>query len=79
MKKLLAACLLFSSGLSLAAPSHISHVKGYTLDNNGELIHFSNMVFDGGKVLAIGGEELGQRFPTATEFYYLDLSMLTVM
>jgi predicted amidohydrolase YtcJ len=67
VKKLLAACLLFSSGLSLAAPSHISHVKGYTLDNNGELIHFSNMVFDGGKVLAIGGEELGQRFPTATQ------------
>jgi predicted amidohydrolase YtcJ len=67
VKKLLAACLLFSTGLSLAAPSHISHVKGYTLDNDGELIHFSNLVFDGGKVLAIGGEELGQRFPTATQ------------
>ena len=66
MKKLLAASLLFSIGLTLAAPSHISHVKGYTLDNNGELIHFSNMVFDGGKVLAIGGEELNQRFPNAT-------------
>ena len=66
MKKLLAACLLFSTGLTLAAPSHISHVKGYTLDNNGEFIQFSNMVFDGGKVLAIGGEELGQRFPNAT-------------
>lgn len=67
MKKLLAICLLFSAGLSLAAPSHISHVKGYTLDNKGELIEFSNMVFDGGKVLAIGGEELSQRFPNATQ------------
>ena len=66
MKKLLAACLLFSTGLSLAAPSHISSVKGYTLDNSGELIQFSNMVFDGGKILAIGGEELAQRFPSAT-------------
>lgn len=66
MKKILVACLLFTSGLTLAAPSHISHVRGYTLDNSGELIHFSNMVFDGGKVLAIGGAELSKRFPYAT-------------
>lgn len=67
MKNILAACLLFASTLVLAAPSHISHVKGYTLDNSGELIRFSNMVFDGGKVVAIGGLELNQRFPNATQ------------
>lgn len=66
MKKILAVCLLFTSSLTLAAPSHISHVRGYTLDNSGELIQFSNMVFDGGKVLAIGGAELSKRFPYAT-------------
>lgn len=67
MKKILAICLLFSSSLTLAAPTHINNVKGYTLDNAGELMHFSNMVFDGGKVLAIGGSELSQRFPEATK------------
>ena len=67
MKKILVACLLFASTLALAAPSHISDVKGYTLDNSGELIRFSNMVFDGGKVVAIGGLELNQQFPNATQ------------
>ena len=66
VKKILTACLLFASVVSQAAPNHISHVRGYTLDNSGELIRFSNMVFDGGKVLAIGGSELSQRFPNAT-------------
>jgi predicted amidohydrolase YtcJ len=49
----------------LAAPSHIGNVKGYTLNNAGELIHFSNMVFDAGKVVAIGTEELRQKYPNA--------------
>ncbi|WP_339719388.1 amidohydrolase [uncultured Paraglaciecola sp.] len=67
MQHLLAFALLFFSAFILAAPSHISNVKGYTLDNSGELIRFSNIVFDGGKVLAIGGEELSQRFASATQ------------
>lgn len=62
--------LIFSisllSSFVFAAPSHISNVRGYTLDNNGTLISFSNLVFDGGKVLAIGGEELSKQFPNAT-------------
>lgn len=66
MKKILTACLLFATALTQAAPSHISHVRGYTLDNSGQLIRFSNMVFDGGKVLAIGDAKLSQRFPHAT-------------
>ena len=66
MKIILIACLFFLSSLVLAAPSHIGNVKGYTLDNAGELIRFSNMVFDGGKVVAIGAEELSQTYPNAT-------------
>ena len=66
MKKILTACLLLATALTQAAPSHISHVRGYTLDNSGQLIRFSNMVFDGGKVLAIGDAKLSQRFPHAT-------------
>lgn len=67
MKKILVACLLFASAVTLAAPSHISNVRGYTLDNSGELVRFSNMLFDGGKVIAIGGIELNQRFSNATQ------------
>jgi predicted amidohydrolase YtcJ len=66
VKKTLIVCLFFVSTLVLAAPSHIGNVKGYTLNNTGELIRFSNMVFDGGKVVAIGGEELSQRYADAT-------------
>ena len=66
VKKILMVCLFFVSTLLLAAPSHIGNVKGYTLNNTGELIRFSNMVFDGGKVMAIGGEELNTIYPSAT-------------
>ena len=76
MKKILAACLLFASALTFAAPSHISNVRGYTLDNSGELISFSNMVFDGGKVIAIGGSELNERFPNATQIAGQDKVLL---
>ena len=62
-------CLFFVSTTILAASSHIGNVKGYTLNNAGELVHFSNMVFDGGKVVAIGAEELRQKYPDAN---YID-------
>jgi predicted amidohydrolase YtcJ len=67
MQRLFIFGLLFFSTLMLAAPSHIHNVNGYTLDDSGELVRFSNMVFDGGKVLAIGGMELNKRFPNATQ------------
>jgi predicted amidohydrolase YtcJ len=66
VKIIFIACLLFVSSSLLAAPSHIGNVKGYTLNNAGELIRFSNMVFDGGKVVAIGAQELRQSYPNAT-------------
>jgi predicted amidohydrolase YtcJ len=66
VKIIFIACLLFISSTVLAAPSHIGNVKGYTLNQAGELIRFSNMVFDGGKVVAIGAEELRQKYPNAT-------------
>jgi hypothetical protein len=53
MKYILAGRLFFACtfpfSFAFAAPSHITHVKGYTLDNTGQLITFTNMVFDGGK------------------------------
>jgi predicted amidohydrolase YtcJ len=67
VKKIYAVCLLFISTTLFCAPSHISNVRGYTLHESGELISFSNMVFDGGKVIAIGGKELSQRFPNAAK------------
>jgi predicted amidohydrolase YtcJ len=67
MKKILVACLFFASTLALAAPSHISNVRGYTLNDSGELVGFTNMVFDGGKVIAIGSSELNKQFPNATK------------
>ena len=66
MKYWLIVSISLLSSFVFAAPSHISNVRGYTLDNNGTLISFSNLVFDGGKVLAIGGEELSKQFPNAT-------------
>jgi predicted amidohydrolase YtcJ len=66
VKIILIVCLFVINSLLFAAPSHIGNVKGYTLNNAGELIRFSNMVFDGGKVVAIGAAELGQKYPNAT-------------
>jgi len=49
-----------------AAPSHISNVNGYTLDGSGQLVRFSDMVFDGGKVIAIANTSLSAQYPDAT-------------
>lgn len=66
--KILIAILSGLLSLSLqAAPSHIFNVKGYTLDNDGHLLTFTNMVFDGGKVLAIGDSSLSKQYPLATQ------------
>lgn len=66
MKIIFIVFLFIVNSLVFAAPSHIGNVKGYTLNNAGELISFSNMVFDAGKVVAIGTEDLSQKYPNAT-------------
>jgi hypothetical protein len=66
MKIWLIVAISIFSFVSSAAPTHITNVRGYTLDNNGQLIAFSNLVFDGGKVIAIGNQELITSYPTAT-------------
>jgi hypothetical protein len=66
VKIIIIVCLFFVSTLAQAAPSHIGNVKGYTLNSAGELVRFSNMVFDAGKVVAIGAQELLQKYPNAT-------------
>lgn len=67
MKYLLCTILIVLTAAAQAAPSHISNVKGYTLDNNGQLLTFSNLVFDGGKVVAIGGQELSKQYAQAIQ------------
>ncbi|WP_100644443.1 amidohydrolase [Alteromonas facilis] len=46
---------------------HVFNVKGYTFNQQGKLMTFSNMVVEDGKVRAIGGEALGHGFPTAKQ------------
>ncbi len=67
MKLFSALGLLILSLNLIAAPSHITNVKGYTLDNSGNLLQFTNIVFDAGKVLAIGGSELAQQYKNAKQ------------
>ena len=53
--------LLFASAalttFSLNAATLVENVKGYTLNNDGQLITFTNMVMDDGKVLALNSEK----------------------
>lgn len=46
---------------------HIHNVSGYTFVESGELVTFSNMVIEDGKVLNIGGDALGHAFPNAVQ------------
>jgi predicted amidohydrolase YtcJ len=66
MRLILLTFTLLFSVFAVSAPSHIANVRGYTLDDSGNLIRFSNMVFDAGKVLAIGDKKLSAQFPNAT-------------
>jgi predicted amidohydrolase YtcJ len=65
MKNWLIVAISLLSGFVYATPNHISNVRGYTLDNNGVLISFSDLVFEGGKVIAIGDLALRKQFPHA--------------
>ena len=65
MKNWLIVAISLLSGFVYATPSHISNVQGYTLNNNGALITFSNLVFEDGKVIAIGDLALSKQFPHA--------------
>ena len=65
MKNWLIVAISLLSGFVYATPSHISNVRGYTLNNNGALITFSNLVFEDGKVIAIGDLALSKQFPHA--------------
>ncbi|MEO9944278.1 amidohydrolase [Paraglaciecola sp.] len=66
MKHLLFVSLILFSNFTIGAPTHITNVNGYTLNNQGDLIQFSDIVFDGGKVLVIGGNSLVKDYPDAT-------------
>lgn len=53
---LLLASFAFTT-CSLNAATLVENVKGYTLDNDGQLITFTSMVMEDGKVLALNGEK----------------------
>ena len=65
MKRALFFILSLVSSTALAAPTHIYNIQGYTLNDNNELSRFSNIVFDGGKVIALGNEEAARAYPQA--------------
>jgi predicted amidohydrolase YtcJ len=50
------ASLAFTT-CSLNAATLVENVKGYTLNNDGELITFTNMIMEDGKVLALNGKK----------------------
>ncbi len=45
----------------------MTNVKGYTLNNEGALIQFSQMAFENGRVLAIGDDHLVYQYPQAAK------------
>ncbi|MDM7861464.1 amidohydrolase [Alteromonas sp. ASW11-36] len=60
--------VLFAITASVNAKSlHIYNVKGYTFTPQRELVTFTNMVIDSGKVVSIGDDSLGHAFPTAQQ------------
>lgn len=50
------ASLAFTT-CSLNAATLVENVKGYTLNNDGELVTFTNMIMEDGKVLALNGKK----------------------
>ena len=58
-------CLSAASTLSLAKPTAISNVRGYTFGDSGEFIQFNTLVFENGKVLSIGDNLLLESYPNA--------------
>ncbi|MFT4993138.1 MAG: putative amidohydrolase YtcJ [Paraglaciecola sp.] len=67
MKLFLLIFSILFSGLAFASPSHIYNVRGYTLNESGQLIQFSDMLFDGGKVIATGNKDIATNYPEATK------------
>lgn len=64
---LLCAGITVFSCVLHAQTMHVHNVRGYTFDTERNLITFTNLVMQDGKVVDIGGEELGHAFPTATQ------------
>lgn len=70
MKRIISTLLMtFAFGLPAANADtlHIHNVKGYTFTATGQLMTFTNMVVDDGKVVNIGDDSLGHAFPSAEQ------------
>lgn len=58
---------IFTSSVVSAQIVQVTNVKGYTLNVSGDFQQFTNLIFENGKILAIGGGELSTEFPQAIE------------
>lgn len=65
MKTLLLFLSLLFTVVSVAKPTVISNVNGYTLSNSGAMIRFSHLAFENGKVLMIGDQSILNQFNDA--------------
>lgn len=63
LSTLLALLLLLLSSTSIAKPTVVGNVEGYTLSNSGAMIQFSHIAFEEGKVIAIGDQTILNKLP----------------
>ncbi len=81
MKNTLLALVLISVLFFWGCQPHshktiIHNVNGYTLNESGELIQFTALVFQDGKVLTTGREELLEEFPRGVHIDYEGKTMI---
>ena len=62
---LLMACILTQP--VVAQVFQLTNVKGYSLNAKGDLLQFSRLLFENGKIVALGDEELSSEFPAVIE------------
>jgi hypothetical protein len=65
---LLTSLIFLFAQSGYAEVTHIHNAKGYTFIQSGELVTFSNMLIENGKVVDIGGATLADAHPDAVQF-----------
>lgn len=65
LTRLISLLFIFTSFYLSAVPTLVQNANGYTYGENGQFIQFSTLVFENGKVLAIGDQRLSAEYPTS--------------
>lgn len=76
MKLFFSTLLVLISAVSIAKPTVVGNVDGYTLSNSGAMIHFSHIAFENGKIIAIGDQTILNKLP---ESHIIDGSGKTLL